>query len=143
MLTSDGHFADIGRVGSVTLRRSSRNTATSRTGGTWSARGPWIVTGPVGSQFNVAQPWVKGYPLGTDQLGRDYLSRLISGVRISLFVGLAATTLHVVVAVLIGGSAGFIGGKLDLLVQRFVMAILIGGSVIMESIFGLPSWQST
>ena len=54
------------------------------------------------------------YPLGTDQLGRDYLSRLIYGARISLFVGLAATTLHVVVAVLIGGTAGFIGGKLDL-----------------------------
>ena len=62
------------------------------------------------------------YPLGTDQLGRDFLSRLIYGARISLFVGLAATTLHVVVAVLIGGSAGFIGGKLDLLVQRFVDA---------------------
>ena len=62
------------------------------------------------------------YLLGTDQLGRDFLSRLIYGARISLFVGLAATTLHVVVAVLIGGSAGFIGGKLDLLVQRFVDA---------------------
>ena len=62
------------------------------------------------------------YPLGTDQLGRDFLSRLIYGARISLFVGLAATTLHVVVAVLIGGTAGFIGGKLDLLVQRFVDA---------------------
>ena len=62
------------------------------------------------------------YPLGTDQLGRDYLSRLIYGARISLFVGLAATTLHLVVAVLIGGTAGFIGGKLDLLVQRFVDA---------------------
>ena len=34
------------------------------------------------------------YPLGTDQLGRDFLSRLIYGARISLFVGLAATTLH-------------------------------------------------
>ncbi len=62
------------------------------------------------------------YPLGTDQLGRDFLSRLIYGARISLFVGLAATTLHVVVAMLIGGTAGFIGGKLDLLVQRFVDA---------------------
>ena len=62
------------------------------------------------------------YPLGTDQLGRDFLSRLIYGARLSLFVGLAATTLHVVVAVLIGGTAGFIGGKLDLAVQRFVDA---------------------
>ncbi len=62
------------------------------------------------------------YLLGTDQLGRDILSRLIYGARISIFVGLAATTLHVVVAVLIGGTAGFFGGKVDLVVQRFVDA---------------------
>ena len=62
------------------------------------------------------------YILGTDQLGRDLLSRLIYGARISIFVGLAATTLHVFVAVLIGGTAGFFGGKLDLVVQRFIDA---------------------
>ena len=62
------------------------------------------------------------YPLGTDYVGRDFLSRLIHGARLSLIVGLAATTLNVVVAVLIGGSSGFFGGKLDLAVQRFVDA---------------------
>ena len=62
------------------------------------------------------------YLLGTDQLGRDFLSRLIYGARISLTVGLAATALNVVVAVLIGGTSGFLGGKLDLGVQRFVDA---------------------
>ena len=62
------------------------------------------------------------YRLGTDQLGRDFMSRLIYGARISIFVGLTATTLHVVIAVLIGGTAGFIGGRLDLVVQRFVDA---------------------
>ena len=62
------------------------------------------------------------YLLGTDQLGRDVLSRLIHGARISLVVGLAATTVNVVVAVLIGGISGFFGGKLDLAVQRFVDA---------------------
>ena len=62
------------------------------------------------------------YLLGTDQFGRDLLSRLIYGARISLLVGLAATTLNVVVAVLIGGISGFLGGKLDLAVQRFVDA---------------------
>ena len=62
------------------------------------------------------------YLLGSDQLGRDFLSRLIVGARISLTVGLAATTLNVVVAVLLGGTSGFLGGKLDLVVQRFVDA---------------------
>ena len=60
--------------------------------------------------------------LGADHLGRDLLSRLIHGARISLFVGFAATTLNVVVAGLIGGTSGFLGGKLDLVVQRFVDA---------------------
>ena len=60
------------------------------------------------------------YLLGTDHLGRDFLSRLIHGARISLFVGFAATTLNIVVAVLIGGTSGFFGGKLDLAEQRFV-----------------------
>ena len=60
--------------------------------------------------------------LGTDQLGRDLLSRLIFGARISLVVGLAATTLNVLVALLIGDTSGFLGGKLDLAVRRFVDA---------------------
>ena len=62
------------------------------------------------------------YLLGTDQMGRDLLSRLIIGARISIVVGLAATALNVVVAVLIGGISGFLGGKLDLAAQRFVDA---------------------
>ena len=60
--------------------------------------------------------------LGTDQLGRDLLSRLIFGARLSLTVGFAATTINVLVAVLLGGTSGFLGGKLDLAVQRFVDA---------------------
>ena len=62
------------------------------------------------------------YLLGTDQFGRDLLSRIIYGARLSIVVGLTATTLNVVVAVLIGGTSGFLGGKLDLAVQRFVDA---------------------
>ena len=62
------------------------------------------------------------YLLGTDHIGRNLFSRLIHGARLSLTVGLAATTLNIVVAVLIGGISGFLGGKLDLAVQRFVDA---------------------
>ena len=62
------------------------------------------------------------YLLGTDHIGRDLLSRIIIGARLSIVVGLAATSLNVVVAVLIGGISGFLGGKLDLAVQRFVDA---------------------
>ena len=62
------------------------------------------------------------YLLGTDQLGRDLLSRLIYGARLSLVVGLAATALNVLVAVMLGGTSGFLGGKFDLVVQRFVDA---------------------
>ena len=59
--------------------------------------------------------------LGTDQLGQDLLSRIIHGARVSLTVGLAATSLNVLIAVLIGTS-GFLGEKVDLAVQRFVDA---------------------
>ncbi len=62
------------------------------------------------------------YLLGADQLGRDFLSRIIYGARLSIVVGLAATALNVVVALLIGGISGFLGGKLDLAMQRFVDA---------------------
>ena len=60
--------------------------------------------------------------LGTDHVGRDFLSRLIMGARLSLTVGLAATSINVVVALLIGGTTGFIGGKLDIVTQRLVDA---------------------
>ena len=62
------------------------------------------------------------YLLGTDQLGRDLLSRLLLGAQISLTVGLSATALNVLIAVLIGSLSGFLGGKVDLVVQRFVDA---------------------
>ena len=62
------------------------------------------------------------YLLGNDEMGRDLLSRLMYGARLSLGIGLAATTLDVMVALLIGGTSGFLGGKFDLAMQRFVDA---------------------
>ena len=62
------------------------------------------------------------YLLGADQLGRDILSRLIHGARISVIVGLAANTTAIVVAAIIGVPSGYFGGKYDIIVQRFVDA---------------------
>ena len=62
------------------------------------------------------------YLLGTDHLGRDFLSRIIIGARVSILVGLVVTAISTVISILIGGTSGFLGGKLDLGVQRFVDA---------------------
>ena len=78
------------------------------------------------------------YPLGTDHLGRDVLSRIIHGARLSLIVGLTATAVNVVVAVLIGGASGFFGGRLDLVVQRFVDAwMAIPGLLLLLTIMSI------
>ena len=76
--------------------------------------------------------------LGTDHVGRDLLTRLIYGARVSLTVGLAATALNVVVAMVIGGASGFVGGKVDLATQRFVDAwISIPGLLILLTIMSI------
>ena len=78
------------------------------------------------------------YLLGTDHIGRDLLSRLIHGARISLGVGLAATLLNVLVALLVGGISGFLGGKVDLALQRFVDAwIAFPGLLLLLTIMSI------
>ncbi len=60
------------------------------------------------------------YILGTDSIGRDLLSRIIFGARISMIVGLAGASLCVFVAAIIGTLSGFLAGKFDIIMQRFV-----------------------
>lgn len=83
--------------------------------------------------------------LGTDNLGRDVLSRIIYGARVSMIIGLSATFLTTIVSIIIGALSALIGGKFDLVVQRFVDAWLcIPGMLIlliMMSIMGKGTWQ--
>ena len=60
------------------------------------------------------------YPLGTDQLGRDMLSRMIYGARVSMIVGLGAQVIVVLIGVPIGALSGFVGGRVDVVLTRFV-----------------------
>ena len=64
------------------------------------------------------------YPLGTDQLGRDMLSRIIHGSRISLAVGVSSVLLALLLGVPLGMIAGYYGGRVDTLVMRVMDLIL-------------------
>jgi len=83
--------------------------------------------------------------LGADNVGRDVLSRIIYGARISMIVGVSATLLSTISSTAIGLTSGFIGGKTDLIVQRFIDAWLcFPGLVIyltMMSIIGAGMLQ--
>ena len=66
----------------------------------------------------------KDYPLGADNLGRDTLSRLLYGARISLLVGFASVAGSIFIGTVIGAIAGYFGGVLDAVLMRIVDAII-------------------
>ena len=62
--------------------------------------------------------------LGTDYMGRDLLSRIIYGARVSLFVSVAVVAMSTAFAMTLGVASGFIGGRFDMITQRFIEVIL-------------------
>jgi ABC-type dipeptide/oligopeptide/nickel transport system permease subunit len=60
------------------------------------------------------------FPLGTDQLGRDVLSRMIYGARVSMLVGLGSQVIVLLIGVPLGAVAGYIGGRTDIVMTRFI-----------------------
>ena len=72
------------------------------------------------ARASLARPGAAGHHLGADFMGRDMLSRIIYGARISLAVGIGSTLLSCIFGVTIGLTSGYFGGWYDLIVQRFI-----------------------
>lgn len=86
--------------------------------------GPWLSAHPYDELYFdfVAKPpsLDAGFLFGTDSVGRDLFVRTLYGARISLMVALAATAVSLVIGVAYGATAGYMGGRADMLMMRFV-----------------------
>lgn len=106
---------------------------------------------------------LKGYLLGTDELGRDIFTRLLNGGRMSITIGAVAVIISTIIGVIIGGISGYFGGRVDMALQRvgemvnslpflpfaMILSALIGNAMtsnqrifLIMIILGLLSWPS-
>jgi peptide/nickel transport system permease protein len=96
------------------------------------------------------------HPLGTDHLGRDYLSRLMYGAQISLLIGIGTALIAGIIGTLLGLAAGYFGGRIDMLVTFLItvrlsmpvvlvslaVVALVGGSLqVVITVLGLLLWD--
>ncbi|MDU1540433.1 oligopeptide ABC transporter permease [Paraclostridium tenue] len=105
--------------------------------------------------YNISSPPSGEHLLGTDDLGRDVLARLLYGGRVSLLVGVFATILQVMIGTILGVLAGYFGGAIDAIIMRIVdivmcfpffivaiaLAAIVGPSVVnLIIIIAILSW---
>ena len=106
--------------------------------------------------YNVLSPPTREHLMGTDELGRDLLSRIIWGSRVSLKVGFVAVGIALLIGIAVGAAAGFYGGKVDAILMRFVdtmlafptfflilavIAILEPSIFTIMAVIGITSWM--
>ena len=142
-LFHDGHFigpfvyAQKKRLDMTNLRRIyTPDRSEPRPLRFFCAGDPYRFWGLVDMSFHFVCPAQDGtlFLLGTDRLGRDMLSRILYGARISLTIGLIGITLSFTLGLVIGGIAGYYGGWIDMTVQRLIE--------IIRSFPELPLWMA-
>ncbi len=119
---------------------------------------PFKTTDIATSRDEIFNPPSWEHPLGTDNLGRDVLANLMSGARVSLFVGIVATVISMVLGTLIGIVSGYSGGAVDNVLMRItdfflvlpwlpfcmVLAAILGNSIWnIILVIGLTGWSGT
>jgi len=107
---------------------------------------PWLATfGPLSTGPHSFRPPDATYRLGTDDLGRDILSGVLFGARVSIAVGLLAALTSTVIGVIIGAAAGYYGRTLDDLLMRVTEFFLVIPRfflvLVMVALFGNSLWH--
>lgn len=105
----------------------------------------FFVEGPVTYRLFGLVPWDRHfigtktlgapfYPLGADRLGRDLLTRIIYGTRVSMTIGLVGVGLSFILGIILGGASGYFGGWVDNVIQRLIE--------FLQSIPSIPLWMA-
>ena len=115
------------------LRKKTDDSAVKRISFTYSddtlvyldySKKPFVMLDQQGQRIEQGvRKWNASYLLGTDHLGRDILTRLMYGTLISLMVAFVATAVNMIIGILYGGIAGYLGGKADSVMMRVVDVI--------------------
>jgi ABC-type dipeptide/oligopeptide/nickel transport system permease subunit len=95
---------------------------------------PWVSPHDpegVGIAKKFSPPGTESAPLGTDHIGRDVLSRLIHGARISMYVGVMTVLIGITIGTMVGIGSAYMGGVFDMVVQRLVDALMGFPPIIM------------